>query len=368
MSRPEGRDLFLRLAAGADVIVANFTPRVLRDWGLEPETLLDINRRLVILMMTGFGLSGPKRDNPALAGTMESASGFSSFVRRTDEEPPGALGFNFGDMVSGVYGALAVLLALHRRDTTGTGQIIDFACAEAPIAFVANQVLDCSVSGVEPSCTTDYLHAGTHLLIEATGPAQGQAWVLAYLPPGGPTVSELVADDELRLRRPLTNAGPDLLTAAHSRDIAVQLLRQRGLVAVPLANAEDLWYDPSLRARHFFLLATRRSVATMPHSRALPVLLDGAPLSRAMYAVPLLGEHNWDVLGGSLGLTPESFALLEDDGIIGSRPTGKLPRTFQTPLALDQLEQLGLIEQRPGVRSRLIASFADEATGAGASA
>jgi hypothetical protein len=80
-----------------------------------------------------------------------------------------------------------------------------------------------------------------------------------------------------------------------------------------------------------------------------------------MRSVPLLGEHNWDVLGPSLGLTTGSFAQLESSGAIGTHPLGKLPKTFQVPLALDQLNDDGLLLRRPGARSTLIATFGNAA-------
>jgi crotonobetainyl-CoA:carnitine CoA-transferase CaiB-like acyl-CoA transferase len=361
MSIAEGRELFLRLAETVDVVVVNFTPRVLRDWGLEPRKLLEHNPRLVVLMMTGFGMTGPKSENPALAGTMEAASGFSTYVRASDDDPPGALGFNFGDMLSGVFGAAAVLFALHERRCTGSGQIIDFACAEAPIPFLACQILDQATTGVEPSCGSDYLHAGTHVLIEAEDPPAGQRWVLAYLAPDGPTITDLLGDADLDLvpadlGRPLPT-----LRSGLARHALVEQLHGHGLVAVPLSDAEDRWYDAVLRSRDFFVFATRRTVTTMPHARGLPVLWNGEPLGPPMRSVPLLGEHNWDVLGPSLGLTTGSFAQLESSGAIGTHPLGKLPKTFQVPLALDQLNDDGLLLRRPGARSTLIATFGNAA-------
>jgi hypothetical protein len=83
-----------------------------------------------------------------------------------------------------------------------------------------------------------------------------------------------------------------------------------------------------------------------------------------MRLVPLLGEHNWEVLGPLLG-GPESFALLENEGVVGTRPLGKLPKTFQVPLALEHLEEAGLLRRREGARSRLITSFSVGAIMAG---
>lgn len=352
MTHADGHDLFVRLVRDADVVMANFTPRVLREWRLEPHQLIDLNPRLVVLMMTGFGMTGPKSEYPALAGTMEAASGFSSFIRTDDDQPPGALGFNFGDMVSGVYGAAAVLFALHRQRSTGESQIIDLACAEAPIAFLAGQILDYATTGRPPSTSSDPFHAGGHVLVKAGERPGRQSWVLAYLPGVTPDAAERV---ELGSLEPAPSRGW-MRSPLLRRELLAELESQQ-VLAVPLSDAEDLWYANGLRDRDLFIFATRHGVPTMPHPRALPLLWDGKALGPRLRPVPLLGEHNWEVLGEGLDLPADHFALLEQRAVIGTRPLGKLPRTFQVPLALDHLEQLGLLRRRVGARADLLESF-----------
>jgi crotonobetainyl-CoA:carnitine CoA-transferase CaiB-like acyl-CoA transferase len=344
-----GRTLFLDLLSSADVLVSNFTPRVLRGWGLTPEVLHAHNPRLVILLMSGFGLSGPRADNPALAGTMESASGFSSLVRASAEQPPGALGFNFGDMVSGVCGAGAALFALAHRVGTGRGQVIDFACAEAPIPFLAAQLLHAHATGVDSSPDQEFFTSGRHVLIEA-GAGEGQRWVLAHVPAATPA-------DALPGIVDAEPPCPDgVVRTALDRTKVLELLDQAGVLAVAVADAEDLWHDPALRARGAFVPATRHGFPTLPYPRAVPGVWDGAPVGPAIAHIPSLGEDNAEVLTG-LGVAPEELVALERDGVTGSRPRGKLPRTFTVPLALDDLEALGLIRRVPGARQGLIESF-----------
>jgi len=350
MAGAAGRELFLKLVDDADIMVSNFTPRVLRGWGLTPEVLHARNPGLVILLMSGFGLSGPRADNPALAGTMESASGFSSLVRASTEEPPGALGFNYGDMVSGVAGAGAVLFALARRADAGRGQVIDFACAEAPIPFLAAQLLHAHATGVDPAPDQEFYAAGRHVLIETAG-GEGQRWVLAHL-----TAAESVgAVSDVVESEPPGSDG--VLRTALDRAKVLNLLDQAGLLATAVADAEDLWHDSALRARGAFVPATRHGFPTLPYARAVPGVWDGVPVGPAIAHIPSLGEANSEVFT-ALGVAPEELLALERDGVTGSRPLGKLPRTFTVPLALDELEALGLIRRVPGARQGLIESFA----------
>ena len=346
-----GRGLLVRLLREADVVLVNYTPRVLNAWGLGPDDLLDINPGLVVMLMSGFGQEGPRRDNPALAGTMEAASGFASYARRDGGAKPGAIGFNFGDMASGVFGATAILLALHRRVVDGVGQVIDFACAEAPLACLAPHLLAAHETGRPPSVDVDPLTGGTHVVIRCDETKAPERFVLVHLPAGG--VDALnglpveAVDDPTPWCSPL------------DRDELVAILRGRGLLAVPLADALDLWHDPALRSRDAFLFGTRRSVGTLPYPRALPLLWDGAPLGRHMRTIPGLGDDTWEVLGGELGVTPAAYAGLEATGVVGTRPLGSLPKTFAVPLALDDLEQRGVLRRVPGARAELLASFVE---------
>lgn len=351
MASEEGRDLFRRLVPRADVVVANFTPRVLRSWGLGPEQLTEINPSLIVLLMTGFGQEGPKASSPALAGTMESASGFSSMIRRSESDAPGALGFNFGDMVSGVFGALSVLLAAESRRHDGKGSIIDFACAEAPLPFLAQHIVSAE-SGRFPGCEVDLVHAGRHLLIGSDEDAH--AWVLVHVP--SPELEDLVT-----VELGLVEIDPSgVATTSLDRATVCSTLTGLGLIAVPLSNAEDLWFDSGLRERGFFGFVRRRGAVTMPHAPAFPGHFDGKPLGWAPTAVPQLGEANWEIMVDELDVDAAMYADLERRGVIGCQPRGRLPRTFERPLNLDLLEQRGLIRRVAGVRDRLIASFVND--------
>jgi hypothetical protein len=137
----------------------------------------------------------------------------------------------------------------------------------------------------------------------------------------------------------------------------LEVFARAGVLAVAVANAEDLWRDATLRHRGAFVLATRQGIPTLPYPRAVPGVWDGTPLGASMAHIPSLGESNWEVLAG-LGVAPDEFVALEREGVTGSRPRGRLPRTFSVPLALEELESLGLIRTVPGARDGLIESFA----------
>jgi hypothetical protein len=146
------------------------------------------------------------------------------------------------------------------------------------------------------------------------------------------------------------------------RSELVARLRTQGIEAVPLSDAEDLWFDPALRERSVHFFATRRSAGTLPYARSLPLRWNGRCLQGSRRSIPTLGEHNWEVLGTELGITASTLARLEQEGIAGTRPSGHLPRTFAVPLDLSGLAASGLIRPVADARQHLIASFSGSGT------
>ena len=130
--KPEGADLLRKLVADADVLVENFRPGVMEKWGLGPDELLEINPRLVMLRVTGFGQTGPYSQRRAFGTLMEAMSGFAHQTGQEDG-PPTLPPFGLADGVAGITGAFAVMAALYKRDepgrATGRGQVIDLRCS-----------------------------------------------------------------------------------------------------------------------------------------------------------------------------------------------------------------------------------------------
>jgi crotonobetainyl-CoA:carnitine CoA-transferase CaiB-like acyl-CoA transferase len=130
LSHPTGRDLLERLAAGADVLIENFRPGVMENWGLGPDRLHEINRSLVVLRVTGFGQVGPYATRRAFGTLAEAMSGFAHQTGQPDG-PPTLPPFGLADGVTGLAGTIAVLLALyHRAQNGGHGQVIDISLLE----------------------------------------------------------------------------------------------------------------------------------------------------------------------------------------------------------------------------------------------
>lgn len=130
LKNPEAQDIVRRLAAEADVLIENFRPGAMEGWGLDPQKLVEANPRLVVLRISGYGQTGPYRDRPGFGVVGEAMGG----LRHLTAEPgrvPVRVGVSIGDTLAALHGVIGILMALHERQKSGHGQVIDVALYEA---------------------------------------------------------------------------------------------------------------------------------------------------------------------------------------------------------------------------------------------
>ncbi len=139
LSSDGGREVFLALAAEADVIIENFRPGTLERWGLDYDALTENNPGLVLARVSGFGQLGPYRDRPGFGTLAEAMSGFAAMTGEPDG-PPTLPPFGLGDGIASLATAFAVMVALHARQQTGRGQVVDVAIIEPILAMLGPQI------------------------------------------------------------------------------------------------------------------------------------------------------------------------------------------------------------------------------------
>lgn len=149
MNRPEGISLAKKLIANSDVVIENFTPRVMANWGLTYDDLKRIRPDIIMVSMSAFGQTGPKRDRAGFAPTIQAASGLTGLMSFPGGEPLGP-GFSLADHVVGLYAAMAVLAALEERRKTGEGQYIDISQQEAMMSLLGGEFLEYQRTGDLP--------------------------------------------------------------------------------------------------------------------------------------------------------------------------------------------------------------------------
>jgi crotonobetainyl-CoA:carnitine CoA-transferase CaiB-like acyl-CoA transferase len=327
LSMPEAREIALRLTATADLVVENFSPRVMGNLGLEWADVQAANPRAVMVRMPAFGLDGPWRDRVGFAQTMEQASGMAWMTGHADGPP--LIPRGVCDPIAGLHAAFAALAALEVRDATGEGMQVEATMVEAALNVAAEALLE-AAHGAEPrrdgnrgpgaSPQGVYRCAGDDEWI-ALAVLDATAWK---------GLAGAIGRDDLAGRTDLaTEAGRraaaddiDAVISAWTSRIepseAVARLRAAGVAAARVAQADDLLTDPHLEARGFWQ-PVRHPVAGEFRTTGLPFRLTG---QREPSPAPTLGEHNEEILGGILGMAPAEIADLATRQVIGTRPAG----------------------------------------------
>lgn len=143
---PAGQDLVRELVSAADILIENFRPGTLERWNLAPEALLDLNPRLIIVRVSGYGQTGPYSSRAGFGGIGEAMGGWRYIVGDPDRAPA-RMGVSIGDTLAATYGCLGALAALHARERTGRGQVVDSALYEAVLQVMESLIPEYQVSG-----------------------------------------------------------------------------------------------------------------------------------------------------------------------------------------------------------------------------
>ena len=146
MQHPRGVELARRLAAMSDIVMDNFSARVMRMWGMDYQSLAAVKPDIICISMSGLGHTGPRSSYVSYGPTLQALSGYTMLMAEPDGTPAG-YGYSYADMCGGYTGALAALIALYHRRRTGADQFIDLSQFESVTAVIGPALLDISVNG-----------------------------------------------------------------------------------------------------------------------------------------------------------------------------------------------------------------------------
>jgi crotonobetainyl-CoA:carnitine CoA-transferase CaiB-like acyl-CoA transferase len=327
----EGRHLFTSLVTGANVVIENFSPRVMDHFGLTADALLTVNPRLVVARMPAFGLDGPWRDRVGFAPTMEQIAGLAWVTGLPDGPPVAPRGAC--DPLAGVHAAFAVLAALEYAERTGRGQLVELPMIETVLNATAIQPIEAEVFGVTLTrqgnrghgCAIQNLYRCTGdddwIAVTVSTDEQWQALVQLMGRPawcGDPALATVAGrrehGDDVDRRLADWFAGLELSSA-------VERLAGVGIPAAPVVSPSLVTENPQLMARGFFELLDHPRTGTGWYPR--PPFAPLAGHSRWLLRTPpTLGEHNEEVLRDLCGLTDADLARLTSAEVIGTRPKG----------------------------------------------
>ena len=320
----EGQDLLRRLVANSDVLLENFRPGTLERWGLSPEALWEINPGLVITRVSGYGQDGPYAARAGY-GSIGEAMGGIRYVTGDPDQAPSRAGISLGDSLAAIFAAVGTLVALHSRDRTGRGQIVDSAIYEAVLGMMESLLPEWEIAGYQRERTGSTLPNVSPSNIYPT--ADGEMVLLAA---NQDTVFRRLADvmgrPELALderyathsARGATMAELDDLigawTATYDADPLLELLNEGGVPCGRIYRAVDMLADPHFAAREAIVRVAHAQFGDLPMQNVFPKL--SATPGRVRRVGPELGEHNTAVYQDLLGLPVNDLDRLRGDGVI----------------------------------------------------
>jgi crotonobetainyl-CoA:carnitine CoA-transferase CaiB-like acyl-CoA transferase len=320
----EGLALLRRLIATANVLVENFIPGKLERLGLAPDMLWEVNPKLVIARVSGWGQSGPFAGKPGFGSLVEAMSGFAAmngFPDRPPVLPPLAL----ADMITGLYGASAIMIALrHVEVGGGRGQIVDLSLFESMLSVLGPQAANFALTGATPERTgsrssmtapRNVYPCSDGRYVALSGSMQAMAERL-FRVIGRP---ELIDDPRFATNtaRVANNDALDPIVAefmrAHTQEEALELFSRAGVTVGPVCDAAELMTHPFVRERECLVELPDKEMGALPmHNIAVRLSETPGILARP---APDLGADNEAVLG-LLGIGPEAAASLRERGII----------------------------------------------------
>lgn len=321
-----GQEVIRDLVRRSDVLIENFRPGTMEKWGLGYDALAAINPRLVMIRVSGYGQTGPYAKNAGY-GAIGEAMGGLRYVAGDPSNPPSRVGISIGDTLAATFACLGGLMALHVRERTGRGQIVDSAIYEAVLAVMENLVTEYDKAGYIRERTGSFLpniapsnvyptKGGVFVLIAANQDTVFKRLAAAM---GRPELAEdpRYATHTARGGR---QAELDALigewTAGLDREELGKILDSHGVPRGDIYRAPEMLEDAHFKARQAIIEVPHPAFGSLKMQNVAPKLSETP--GRVERPGPELGEHNGEVFSGLLGYGADQLEALTRDGIIGA--------------------------------------------------
>jgi formyl-CoA transferase len=319
-----GRELVLRMARACDIIIENFRPGRLESWGLGYDNLSEVNSRLILVRVSGFGQTGPRAAEPGF-GSIGEAVGGIRFTTGSPDRPPSRTGISIGDSLAAMFSVIGALAAIAEREQSGKGQEVDVAIYEAVAAVMESTLTDYEQAGVLRTRTGSVLPGVAPSNVYPT--ADASSIILAANADSiFARLCEAMGQPELatdKRYRSHVDRGANMVeldrevsawTSKLSSDVVLDTLSRHAVPAGRIFSAADMLTDGHYAAREMVLRPGSNESEAAPMFGIVP------KFSRTPGAVeslgPELGQHTREVLREFAGVDDEEWKALRDAGVV----------------------------------------------------
>lgn len=320
----EGQDILRGLIAKADILIENFRPGTLERWGLSPEELWKINPRLIVTRVTGYGQTGPYAQRAGYGAIGEAMGGIRNVTGYPDRAPA-RTGVSLGDSLAALFATIGTLVALHSRQRSGKGQVVDSAIYEAVLALMESMLPEWQLAGYERSRSGSTLPGIAPSNVYPT--ADGEMVLIAA---NQDTVFRRLA---AVMERPEMADDPEYAThgtrgsnmekldgiiaewsSTIAADTLLEMLSTGGVPAGRIFRARDMFSDPHFASREAIVKMIHPELGEFSMQNVFPRL--SATPGKVRHVGPTLGEHNQEIYQGLLGMSDDELSTLRSTGVI----------------------------------------------------
>jgi crotonobetainyl-CoA:carnitine CoA-transferase CaiB-like acyl-CoA transferase len=326
LRKEEGMEIFKKLVSKIDIVIENFRPGTLEKWGGGYDELKKINPNLVMIRVSGYGQTGPFREKAGFGTPATAFSGFT-YLQGYPDRPPVSPPFSLTDYITGIYVAFAAVTAIYYRDVNpdGEGQMVDIALYESVFRMLEFLVAEYDKLGKvrerSPGLTGHSSPAGTfmtkdgHWVVLVTSTDSTFERLAQAMNREDLLTNEKFCTNERRLQHndEMNQIVADWIRTM-SREELLQLLDKYGVPVSPILNIKDIFEHPHYKARENIIEVKHPRLGKIKVPGIVPKFEKTPGTIRNI--APDLGEHNYEILQGMLGLSPEEIQALREKNVI----------------------------------------------------
>jgi succinyl-CoA--D-citramalate CoA-transferase len=319
-----GQTLARQLATQSDILLENFRPGTLEEWGLSYEALSELNPKLIMVRVSGFGQTGPYRDKAGFGSIGEAMGGIRSITGFADR-PPTRIGISIGDSLAATFATVGALTALHQRERTGKGQVVDIGIYEGVLALMESMIPEYQFTGhlrertgnILPNVAPSNIYPTNDGGWFAIGANADQIFRRLAEAMGQP---ELADDPRYATHKARGDHQAELddriaaWTVNHSAEALQALMDTHGVPAGQIYTAREMLTDPHFQARNAIVKIADQHFGEFAMQNVVPKL--SATPGGIDWTGPELGQHNQEIYQGILGLSDAALADLRERKVV----------------------------------------------------